>query len=238
MFFTYPHEQYPEQVDFFDIEDQFMWGDVLMVSPVLHDGHRFTKTYFPDDKFYNFYTGKVMEFRREVAIITADLTVIPIFIRAGHLMPLQDTDDVLSVVELRKKPIELLIALDNSGASKGVVVLDDGISIDTIEKKAYDIYRVSVLSHSTSNSKDKRTKITIQPEVTGFKKPQDEYPSFSKITIYGIIQSEIKKVQKIIDEKRYELGKECYEFDKDLQKLIIFKCLSLPTGKIGKVLIE
>ncbi|KAG1696088.1 Maltase-glucoamylase, intestinal [Nymphon striatum] len=61
--------------------------------------------------------------------------MIPLFIRSGHIIPAQDP--ALNTVKARQNPLSLIIATKGSHSCLGNLFWDDGISIDTIEKKSF-----------------------------------------------------------------------------------------------------
>jgi alpha-glucosidase len=107
-----------------------MLGSALMISPVVQAGARKKSTYFPDDKFYDFYTGRLMNPEGEtVKNVDAGLDHLPIFARAGFVIPIQKPVGKNYIVsEIRNSPIGLIIALDADNRAAGSIYLDDGES--------------------------------------------------------------------------------------------------------------
>lgn len=119
-------EKYKENL--FELDSQFMLGSNLMGSPVLNPGERMKRTYFPDEKFYDFFDGTLMNPKGEGFVsVEAKLNKLLLFARGGFITPLQQVDkDSSSVEYMRTKPIELLIALDQNLRAIGRVFFDDG----------------------------------------------------------------------------------------------------------------
>src|SRR3569833_4675661 len=83
------------------MDNQFMLGSHIMVSPVLITGERKKKTYFPDELFYNFYDGKLMNPEGEKnVLVDASLQTLPLFFRAGFITPVQDATGVTKISEM------------------------------------------------------------------------------------------------------------------------------------------
>ena len=63
------------------------------------------------------------------------LDKIPLHVSGGHILPLQQPD--VNTLHSRKKPFELLIALDTNQAATGDLYYDDGDSLDTISYEKF-----------------------------------------------------------------------------------------------------
>lgn len=114
----------------FENENQFLLGSALMVSPVIKGGARKKTTFFPDEKYYNLFNGKIMNQNGESVLnVEAELSDLPIFIHSGYIVPLQSPQKSYVISEMRKKPIEIVIALDDAYRATGSIYLDDGESI-------------------------------------------------------------------------------------------------------------
>lgn len=71
-----------------NIGDQFMFGPSILVNPVLKENSTHRSVYLPESKvWYDFWTGASEEGSREVDA-EASLERIPLFVRAGSLIPL------------------------------------------------------------------------------------------------------------------------------------------------------
>jgi alpha-glucosidase (family GH31 glycosyl hydrolase) len=150
MFLDFRSDIYQDKL--YTMDDQFMLGSNIMVSPVIFPGDRKKKTYFPDELFYNLYNGKVMNPNGEGYVqVEAPLDTLPIFLRAGFITPVQDTGGIIMVNELRKRPFEVIVALDSNYRAAGRIFLDDGYSDKTVVSKEY--YRMDITANQgvTSN---------------------------------------------------------------------------------------
>lgn len=71
-----------------DIQDQFMFGNALLVAPVYSYGSRSREVYFPKGAvWYDFYTGKVVSDGGNTLKVSAPYEEIPLFARSGAIIP-------------------------------------------------------------------------------------------------------------------------------------------------------
>lgn len=70
-------------------DDEFLFGDKILVSPVLRKKEKEVKTYFPEGGWYDFRNNKYYK-GGETAKIDAPLNEIPFFIKAGTVLPLRE----------------------------------------------------------------------------------------------------------------------------------------------------
>jgi alpha-glucosidase len=78
------HEQ--EQLSNHFRQDEFTYGDKILVCPVFEPGQKSRKVYLPKGKWYNFWTHEVLEGGTEVTVATP-LENIPLFVKAGSVIP-------------------------------------------------------------------------------------------------------------------------------------------------------
>jgi alpha-D-xyloside xylohydrolase len=90
-----------------DIGDEFMFGPAIIVSPVLQPDATRRTLYLPDSPaWYDFWTGASQKGGREIDA-DAPLDRIPLYVRAGSIIPLGPETDYVS--EKPAGPIELRI---------------------------------------------------------------------------------------------------------------------------------
>lgn len=120
-------EKYKESL--YELDSQFMLGSNIMSSPVITAGERMKRTYFPEEKFYDFYDGRLINPKGEGFVsLEANLDKILLFLRGGFITPIQQVENNCSSVEcMRTKPIELIIALDQNLRAIGRLIFDDGV---------------------------------------------------------------------------------------------------------------
>lgn len=70
----------------FPTKDQYMMGDHILVAPMFA-GEKTRTVYFPEGKWYDFYTGEYVA-ENQALVITASLEKIPLFVRDGGVIPM------------------------------------------------------------------------------------------------------------------------------------------------------
>uniref|UniRef100_H2YDG1 alpha-glucosidase n=1 Tax=Ciona savignyi TaxID=51511 RepID=H2YDG1_CIOSA len=106
------------------IDEQFMWGAGLLLSPALYEGIKTVSAYFPDARWFNYYDGVEVGARGTTASVDAPLGTIPIHVRGGHIIPTQEPASNTEIS--RHNPFGLIIALDDTGSAAGDMYWDDG----------------------------------------------------------------------------------------------------------------
>jgi alpha-D-xyloside xylohydrolase len=96
-----------------NIGDEFMFGPALLVTPVTEAGANTRRMYLPKATWYDFWTGRA-ESGGKMIETAAPLDRIPLFIRAGSIIPMGP--DVQYAAEKPADPIELRVYRGADGA--------------------------------------------------------------------------------------------------------------------------
>ena len=78
---------YPDDLAVRMIEDQYLFGDSLLVCPLTYEEGTSRKIYLPEGSWYNFFTGEKLEGGREHTV-SAAYNEIPVFAKDGAVIPL------------------------------------------------------------------------------------------------------------------------------------------------------
>lgn len=125
MFFLYPND-----ANTFGIQDQWFYGDALLISPVTQDDSDTVTYYLPKDRFYDYWTGAQVDGQgANVTQSNVSYTDIPIHIRGGTIIPRRDSS-ANTTKALRQQNFHLVIAPAADGTAKGSLYYDDGESIE------------------------------------------------------------------------------------------------------------
>ena len=150
---------FPRDNETWNINEQFMWGSQIMVSPVLDSGKDHKMTYFPQDSRWYEVTyflkkglvKEMLEERGNWANISAPLEYVPIFFKGGNVFFMQQDD--LDTTKSRLKPFDFEVALNDNLEANGTLFYDDGITLDTIKNKQYFLAEYSMKSNGIFQSK-------------------------------------------------------------------------------------
>jgi len=96
--------QFPDDPKAVQCGDEYLWGGSFLVAPVVEKGVTARRVYLPHSIWYDYWTGERLEGGREIER-SVDLETIPLFIRAGSIVPLgpvkqfsaQRADEPLSI---------------------------------------------------------------------------------------------------------------------------------------------
>lgn len=124
--------EFPNDPSLAAVDNQFLLGPALLVTPVLGQGMASVNGVFPGvaqgQVWYDWYSQEAVSAKPgENVTIPAPLGHIPVYVRGGHILPRQEAKYTTS--ESRNSSWSLLAALDASGAASGSLYVDDGESL-------------------------------------------------------------------------------------------------------------
>ncbi|CEN62535.1 hypothetical protein ASPCAL09168 [Aspergillus calidoustus] len=121
---------YPKDGNTFANQLQLFYGDALFISPIPEENSTSVDAYFPNDVFFDWYTGVALHGKgRVVTLRDIDITHIPIHLRGGSIIPVRSSGAMTTTV-LREKSFQLIIAPGLDGKGFGSLYLDDGDSLE------------------------------------------------------------------------------------------------------------
>jgi lysosomal alpha-glucosidase len=123
------------------IQTQFLWGDSLLVLPVLDDGARTVNAYFTAGLWYDFADYKLLSDNTRTGshlTLDAPLDTIRLAVRGGSILTLQKPE--VTIAATRLNPFEFVAFLDENGKAQGTLFWDDGQLLDSVDKKMYNLY--------------------------------------------------------------------------------------------------
>jgi alpha-D-xyloside xylohydrolase len=77
---------YPNDPKCWNIKDQFLFGNSLMICPVTEKGERKREVYLPEGTWVDFWTGKSLQ-GNTILNVDAPLERIPLYVKAGAVIP-------------------------------------------------------------------------------------------------------------------------------------------------------
>lgn len=70
----------------YELNDEFLWGENILVAPILEQGKTFRGVYLPKGNWYDYFTGEKIEGGR-VVLKDAPIDICPIYIKEGSIIP-------------------------------------------------------------------------------------------------------------------------------------------------------
>ena len=231
---------------------EIMLGSNILIEPIFYSNLTNMTTLFPEDKFYDFYTGKyINKLGDGYYQVSFEKYKLPLFLRGGKITPVQLLDELydvylnnnennfndnlfdnsLSMEKMKDKPLQLLIALDNNLQAQGRILLDDFISNDSKKKKNFYKMLITV-SQRTSD-------ISIFFRVYSFKYnlPINLFKnSINRLIIYGFTKMTVRKITIMNKNGRQEIDKSKIIFSQTNDVLTI-PYISIPLNMDTKILI-
>lgn len=100
---------FPEDAVTLGVDEQFLLGSSILVSPVLVEGARSVNAYFPKGTWYNLFDfTRVSGVEGSYQVLPAALEAINVHVHEGSVIPLQESR--LTTGLARKTPLSLLVA--------------------------------------------------------------------------------------------------------------------------------
>jgi oligosaccharide 4-alpha-D-glucosyltransferase len=128
--------QFPYDTKASNIGDEFMWGDALLIAPVLEKGQKFRTIYLPKGDWYDMQENTLFKGDSTISY-QLSLKYIPVFVKAGSFIPNNGVTPKGTVTISPK--IIYLNYYPSTNPSLYQLYLDDGISKNSIEKKAFEL---------------------------------------------------------------------------------------------------
>jgi len=124
--------EFPNDPSLAAADRQFLLGPSILITPVLAQGATSVDGVFPGiaqgEVWYDWYTQSAVNASAgENVTITAPLGHIPIYVRGGSVLPMQEP--AYTTYESRRNPWALLVALSSEGSATGSLYVDDGESL-------------------------------------------------------------------------------------------------------------
>lgn len=122
--------EFPTDEKSFDVDDEHMVGDALLVRPVIKSGATEVEVYFPGSNqlWYDIVTGERIDHEGKMTVpVTMDR--IPVYQRGGSIVPKKERVRRSSPL-MHNDPYTLVVALDKDGRARGTLYMDDGKTFD------------------------------------------------------------------------------------------------------------
>jgi oligosaccharide 4-alpha-D-glucosyltransferase len=142
--------EYQDDTTARNIENEYLWGDNLLVAPVIQKGLTSRSIYFPEGSWYDFQTG--MEYAGNTRTdFPLSIENIPVFAKAGSFIPM--TKPVTSIDYY--KADNYIVRYYPFGKSTFIQYEDNGLDPKSLSEGRYEL-----ITYEGSAETDK-TKVTI-----------------------------------------------------------------------------
>lgn len=157
--------EHPDDEKALQITDQYMWGEQILVAPVLEPGATERGVYLPAGNWWDFWSNQRETSQGKVEITRElDLSTIPLYVRAGAIIPIGPVRQYAT--EPSEQPVTLRVYPGADGLFSWYQ--DDGASFayqhgqfSRIECSWQDSSRKLTLTRSGENIPSAATKIMI-----------------------------------------------------------------------------
>lgn len=129
------------------IEDEYMWGENILVAPVLEKNISKRKTYLPKGQWFQLTDNKMYDGNNSYQIAVNNME-IPIFIKEGSFVPKYRIVPT-NTSNLNKSKLSL-IYIPSANSSSSVMFEDDGVSRNSLSSNSFEL--LSFTSSGLSNN--------------------------------------------------------------------------------------
>ncbi|HJT67610.1 MAG TPA: TIM-barrel domain-containing protein [Pyrinomonadaceae bacterium] len=116
---------YQDDSNTYNIDDEFMVGEDLLVAPIMKPDLTRRLVYLPPGVWYDYWTSKKYTGGTMINV-DAPLDTVPLFVRAGAMIPTAPPRNYVG--ERPDDPITFNIYPDDKGFASGTLYEDDGLS--------------------------------------------------------------------------------------------------------------
>jgi alpha-glucosidase len=116
---------YPTDVNTYSIDDQYLFGENLLICPVTEKGAKSRTLYLPEGNWIDYWSGEIFTGKQNI-ITKTPLEKLPIYVKAGAIIPMQP--DMQYFGEKPLDPITLDIYTSENSSTQ--LYEDDGLSLD------------------------------------------------------------------------------------------------------------
>lgn len=154
---------YPEDVNTYPIDDQYFFGDQLLVCPVIEKGAKSRTLYLPEGTWVDYWSGEKFAGKQNI-ITRTPLDKLPIYVKAGAIIPMQPDMQYFG-----EKPLDpITFDIYPAGNSSYKMYEDDGKTLK-YQQGEFAITEV------TSSENAQVVKIEIGASAGQFKVPDRNY---------------------------------------------------------------
>ena len=133
---------YENDFNTYELNDQFMLGDEMIVAPIVKQGARNRMVYLPKGKWYNYFTKE--EYQAGYNIAKADLDTIPVYVKEGAIIPKSCIKQYITEED------ELILDI-YPGSGKYIHYQDNGLDFN-YQNGEYNLYEIAHIDNKVKIS--------------------------------------------------------------------------------------
>lgn len=118
--------EFPEDKKCQNLSDQFMIGKSIMAAPVYQPDQEKRMLYLPEGNWTDFWTKEIYQGGQHI-IIDAPLDTLPLFVREGSIIPLNEKLNYIGEKEIETLELNIFLA-ENTNLESYRLYDDDGLS--------------------------------------------------------------------------------------------------------------
>jgi oligosaccharide 4-alpha-D-glucosyltransferase len=167
---------YPTDTAAAHIGNQFFWGEDIMVAPILEKGITSRQVYLPNGVWYLYNHHMPIEGSSYITSATS-LSGIPVYVKAGSIIPTEEADSAKNTSSLTGKKINLHYYCHN-GKSEGKLFIDDGKDANSLANGFFKVIQIQAKGNNNS--------FAFEIKTSGGKLAREHLPETLQFTLHGI----------------------------------------------------
>ncbi|MDT0688918.1 glycoside hydrolase family 31 protein [Salegentibacter sp. F188] len=116
---------YQDDPNVYNLSDQYLLGESLMICPVTTKGAKTRVVYLPEGKWINYWTGEKFDGQQYLNVL-CPLEEMPIFVKAGAIIPTQEVVNYVGERKINQTKLDIY----PEGSSYFQLYDDDGRSLE------------------------------------------------------------------------------------------------------------
>lgn len=128
---------YEKDIKVQELNDEFLFGENILVAPILEQGKRYRTVYLPEGQWIDYWTKEVIK-GEQVIIKEAPLDTCPIYIKEGSIIPNYPDQNYVGEAEVKELTLDIY-----PGKGKYTHYIDDGESFN-YKSGQYALYEFSM----------------------------------------------------------------------------------------------
>ena len=153
---------YQDDENTYEIGDQYLFGDAMMICPVTTKGAQSRTVYLPKGEWIDYWTGKKYEGNQYFSTLTP-LDSLPIFVKAGSIIPMQEKMGYVGEKRVEKIMLDIF-----PGANSSFELYEDDGRTLSYKEGNYALTKISLTAKEAINISIGKPEGKFQPVIHQF----------------------------------------------------------------------